>query len=92
MTSMIRKQIYITAELEAELKRVAHTTGESEAELIRQALLSYLQGSPASQARLRAWQEERRFIESLPEGTSTQDTRSWSREELYDRFDRQVPR
>jgi hypothetical protein len=92
MSSMVRKQIYITAELEAALKRLAQTTGESEAELVRQALVSYLQGSSSKSSRVRAWQEERRFIESLQGEDAAQGTRTWSREELYDRADRQVPR
>ncbi|GIW26182.1 ribbon-helix-helix domain-containing protein [Meiothermus sp.] len=35
---MIRKQIYIAPEQEAKLKRLAKTTGRTEAEIIREAL------------------------------------------------------
>ena len=83
---MIRKQIRITAEQEAELKRLSRTTGESEAELVRQALASFLQGRCTAPSRLRAWQEEREFIQSLLDGTAMQSTRSWTREELNDRY------
>ena len=92
MTSMIRKQIYITTELEAELKRQAQVTGESEAELVRQALASYLQGPLSAPSHLRAWQEERTYIQSLMDQDSAPGTRTWTREELYDRYDRKVSR
>lgn len=39
---MIRKQLYIDEELDRGLKRLAATTGESEAAHVRQALRGYL--------------------------------------------------
>lgn len=82
MTAMIRKQIYITAELQAELKQMSQATGESEAELVRQALANYLQASSKA-SRLRAWQNERGFIKSHMEQNPVPNARSWTREELY---------
>lgn len=40
--TMIRKQVYITEELNEELKRLAARTGKPEAEHVRAALLRYL--------------------------------------------------
>lgn len=87
---MIRKQIYITPELEAGLKRLAQATGESEAGLIRQALTSYLQESPSRAPYICAWQEERSFIQSRLNQDPVPGTRTWTREELYDRHDDKV--
>ena len=92
MTSMVRKQIYITSELEAELKRLSQTTGESEAEIVRKALISFLQGSSSTPSRLRAWQDELKFMQSLMNKDYVPATRTWTREELYDRDDHTVPR
>lgn len=50
---MIRKQVRITAQLEAQLKQLTHTTGESEAAIIRQPLASHLQDASRA-SRLRA--------------------------------------
>jgi hypothetical protein len=88
---MVRKQIYITEELQTGLKQMSEATGESEAELVRQALASYLQGASTS-AHLRAWQEERKFIESRLNKNSSQSAHTWTREELYDRYDDKVSR
>jgi plasmid stability protein len=43
---MIRKQVYIDEELEAELKALAGKSGRSEAEHIREALRRYLASRP----------------------------------------------
>ena len=83
---MIRKQIRITTKQKAELKRLSQATEESEAEVVRQALASYLQGGSTAPSRLRAWQEEREFIQSLLDSTPMQSIRSWTREELNDRY------
>lgn len=39
---MIRKQLYITRQLDRDLKRLAATSGESEAAHVRAALAAYL--------------------------------------------------
>jgi hypothetical protein len=89
---MVRKQIYITSELEAELKRLSQVTGESEAELVRQALVSFLRDSSSTPSRLQAWQDELQFMQSLVNKDSVPATRTWTREELYDHDDDNVPR
>ncbi|MEA2573591.1 MAG: hypothetical protein QOH93_889 [Chloroflexia bacterium] len=83
--SMIRKQIYITTEQEAALKQLSRATRQSESELVRQALASHLHALDTVESRLRAWQEERAFIENLPSNVSDTATRTWTRDGLYDR-------
>jgi len=47
MATKVRKQIYIDAEQEAALKRLAKDKGISEAEIIRQAIDRYAQSLPS---------------------------------------------
>lgn len=51
---MIRKQVYLEPRQEAKLKRLAHSTGKTEAELIREALDRLPESDEPIQARLRA--------------------------------------
>ncbi|HET6312253.1 MAG TPA: CopG family transcriptional regulator, partial [Chloroflexia bacterium] len=83
----VRKQIYITAEQDAELKRLSYATGESESEIIRRALTSFLRRTTAMPGRTRAWQEETKFMQSLlsEDYGPEPDGRTWTREELYSR-------
>lgn len=81
---MIRKHIYITAEQEAGLKRLSETIGLSESEIVRLALSSYLRVPSPTPTKLRAWQEERAFIQSLANNDPLPGERTWTRDGLYD--------
>ncbi len=81
---MIRKHIYITAEQEAGLKRLSETTGLAESEIVRRALSSYLRVPSPTPTKLRAWQEERVFIQSLSNDGPIRSERTWTRNNLYD--------
>jgi len=81
---MIRKQIYIKPEQEAQLKRLSDQTGEAEAEIIRRAIDQQMSGvSPRRD--FRAWQEEKAFIQAMLKQPPVPGKRTWSREELHDR-------
>jgi len=84
MSSLVRKQIYINHEQEALLKHLSRQTGDSEAELIRQAIDMQMKAvSPRRD--FRAWQTEREFIHRLLAQPIVVGRRSWTREELHDR-------
>jgi len=86
MSAKVRKQIYIDPEQEESLRRLSDLLGMSEAQLIRQAI-------DAQTLRLRsrtppdpnAWKVEREFIRSLIEQGPLEGSRSWRREDAYDR-------
>jgi len=59
MATKVRKQIYIDAEQEAALKRLAKDKGISEAEIIRQAIDRYAQSLPSPRRDLSAWERQR---------------------------------
>ena len=84
MGRMLRKQIYVEPEQDAALKRRARQTGASEADLIRQALDRHLAALPPHRD-LRAWDEERAFIEDLMSRGPVAGGRAWTREELHER-------
>ncbi len=84
MARMVRKQIYIEPEQDAELKRMAERTGASEADLIRQAIDRQM-GSLPPRRDLRAWENERAYIEGLMRRGPVPGGRSWTREELHER-------
>jgi hypothetical protein len=83
MARMIRKQIYLNRRQSERLKRQAKETGESEAELIRQAIdrqvAAYVRPDVGH------WKKERAFIQSLIAQGPIRGGRTWTREDLYDR-------
>lgn len=85
MGTKVRKQIYLDAAQEKQLKLLSEATGLSEAEIIRQTLGARL-GLIRNQMRdLAAWERELHFIEQwLAKGT-VEGGRTWTREDLYDR-------
>lgn len=89
MGTKIRKHIYIDLEHEAILKQLSVDMGVSEAEIIRQAVEQYSLTVKPRRRNIRAWKEEKAFIQQLIEQCSAQDSafkkRTWNREELYDR-------
>ena len=84
MTRMVRKQIYIEREQEAFLKRRAQQLGVSEAELVREAIARAASVPIGAVPDLRAWEEERSFIERARCLDAPQTGRTWTRDELYE--------
>ena len=86
MVPMVRKQIYIQRQQEAILKRFADLRGQSEAEVIRQAIDQQMGGaiSPAA-VDAEAWEEAYQFmLELQARGPLTDQPRDWRREDLYE--------
>ncbi len=95
MVQMVRKQIYILKQQEAQLKRLAKARGVSEAEIIREALDQELKGgaSHSFQPDPKAWEEALKFMRELrARGPLPDRRRKWTRDELYEerlsRYDR----
>ena len=85
MAAKVRKQIYIEPEQENLLKRLAASTGVSEAELIRQAIDRHARSLDLTIRDPAAWEAERAFIDGLIAKGPLPGRRDWSREDLYDR-------
>ena len=81
---MIRKQIYVAPEQDILLKRLVQETGQSEAELIRQAIDRQLRMGPGARRDLKAWEHERAFVQRLIEQPAAPVPRQWTRDELYE--------
>lgn len=85
MVTKIRKQIYIEPAQDFILKRLAEETGQSEAELIRQAINHHAQLVQHPRPDIAAWTAEKAFIEQLMAQGELPDGRTWQREDLYER-------
>lgn len=86
MAQMIRKQIYIQPAQQIILKRLAELRGQSEAEVIRQAINQQIGGAtlPAT-LDTAAWDEAQRFMVELQAlGPLPDQSRDWRREDLYE--------
>ncbi len=92
MNSKARKQIYIEPEQAMLLKQIAKDTGMSLAEIIRKAINRYAAEVGQHERRLNAWANIQAFISKRiadqPEQALDGEGRTWRREDLYDRFDR----
>lgn len=84
MTTMIRKQIYIEPEQEAQLKQVARQLGLSEAEVIRRAIDLHLLELRNPQQASKLWEEEVAFMRSRIGLAPAGGKRTWQREDAYD--------
>jgi len=84
MVQMVRKQIYLTPNQEALLKRLARERGMTEAEIIRQAV-DQIGAWVSFRPNLRAWEQERKFLEHLLQQGPVAGKRAWRREDLYER-------
>jgi len=84
MGTKIRKQIYVEADQNALLKRLAKQTGMTEAEIIRQAIDRQVRLLRFPRRNLQAWQTERTFIQRMMEQGSVTGERTWRRDELYE--------
>ncbi len=85
MVTKIRKQIYIEPAQEVMLKRLADETGQSEAELIRQAINHHAQLVQYPRPDMAAWAAEKAFIKQLMAQGAVPGDRAWQREDLYER-------
>ena len=79
---MQRKQIYIDPEQGIQLKEMAARLGVPESSLIRRGIDMTLRAVPVSRWQPDLWQRELEFARSVP---AVDNSRTWSREELYDR-------
>lgn len=84
MTRMIRKQVYIEARHERELKRRARELGVSEAELIRRGIDALAVATPPLPRSDQAWREMLAYIRKRRMMRVPQTGRRWTREELYE--------
>jgi hypothetical protein len=85
MSAKVRKQIYIEAHQEAQLKALAEQTGLSEAEIIRQAINRQARILRLPRRELDVWDKEQEFIAQLMAQGPVTGGRTWTREELHDR-------
>lgn len=82
---MIRKQIYLEAEQDMLLKQLARETGQSESELIRQAIDQHIRTAHRPRGDHKAWEAEQLFVQQLIAQPASPAPRQWTRDELYDR-------
>jgi hypothetical protein len=84
MTRMVRKQVYLRADQEANLKRASKELGVTESEVIRRGVdkttAEVLKGPRDPQA----WAELMEFVKKRGEMKVPQTGRSWTRDELYE--------
>ena len=88
MSKMIRKQIYMFEEQDRLLKSKARELNVTEAEVVREALEVYQAYGANEIMDQSAWIAEREFLLNLSkaQGTSSETfTRTWKREDLYER-------
>ena len=85
MPIKVRKQIYIEPHQNQRIKRLARMRADSEAEIIRQAIDAYVRAERLPTRDLKAWEEEKAFIQSLMQRGAVEGQRTWRREDLYDR-------
>lgn len=85
MAMKVRKQIYIEQEQDVRLKELSQQTGQSEAEIIREALERHTTSLPRVKSSMAAWEAELRYIDNLIKQGAVAGSRTWKREELYDR-------
>jgi hypothetical protein len=83
VSRMVRKQVYISPEHEAALKRRARELGVTESDLIRRGIEQIAHRSLTRDER--AWEEELAFIDERATQPPIAGTRDWTRDELYDR-------
>jgi hypothetical protein len=85
MVTKIRKQVYLDVQQNDILKQTSRRLGVSEAEIIRQAILNQTGRMMLGTKSNHAWKKERQFIQTLLEQGSVTGSRTWKREDLYER-------
>lgn len=94
MTRMVRKQVYITAKQDAELKHRAALLDVTESELIRRGIEAMTKEELSEEERKRLWEQELEFMQRraeipVPPGTKPW---KWNREEIYEERINRYPR
>ncbi|MCS6937458.1 MAG: ribbon-helix-helix domain-containing protein [Candidatus Bipolaricaulota bacterium] len=84
---MIRKQVYLEHQQEKRLKQLSKKFGQSEAELIRQAIDQALATDATLFVRdLESWEREKAFIRRLmAQKPVHRGSQRWTREDLYEK-------
>ncbi len=82
--AMVRKQIYIEAQQEAQLKSISLKLAISEAELIRQGIHHYLCNPSSVPLNLARWDEAKKFMITRNTRSSSKGKRNWAREDIYE--------
>ena len=87
MPQKIRKQVYIEPKQEVILKRLAHTRGVTEAEIIRKAIEREAGSISSSDNTFdpKAWDDLRVFILGLIDKGPVGGRRKWNREDIYEK-------
>jgi hypothetical protein len=85
MVTKIRKQIYLDPQQNEMLKQTSRRLNISEAEIIRQAIVAQTGRTIPGKKNLAAWKKERQFLQTLLEQGSVAGSRTWKREDLYER-------
>lgn len=91
MERMIRKQVYLEPEQDQRVKQTAVSTGKSEAQVIRESLVAGLEATLEEAERIARWNEVMEAMrERVPtaHGDGPAGERTWTREDLYDRYER----
>ena len=85
---MVRKQIYIAPEQDKMLKKLARQGKKTEAQVIREALEEYTRMLNERALRMEAWRAIEATAERMKKQPATTAGRNWTREDLYDRYER----
>jgi hypothetical protein len=91
MSRMVRKQVYIEAEQEKLLKRRARELGVTEAELVRRGIDQIARPGAWLPLDPKAWEEAKSVIRERMRLRVPQTGRTWTREELHDRWEQHHP-
>jgi hypothetical protein len=84
MSRMIRKQVYIREDQEAQLKRAAKQLGVTESELIRRGVDTATAEAMRGPRDPKAWAELMEFARRRGEMKVPQTGRTWTRDSLYE--------
>lgn len=83
MARMVRKQFYIDESTERALAERSRSTGVQQAQIVRQALRSYLQGEAGRDRRMSAWKSFREVAEARSRLDVTKRPREWTRDDAH---------
>jgi len=82
--AMVRKQVYIESEQQAQLRKIARKLAIPEAELIRQGIDLYLSSSYTLPQDRTRWEEALEVMRSRISPVPSKKKRNWTRAEIYD--------
>jgi hypothetical protein len=82
---MMRKQIYIDSRQDRLLKRKAAELNTTESELIRNGIEKLLTSGTTIHHDIRAWEAEKKYIQSRLKKGLVRGGKRWKREELHNR-------